>query len=60
MLGNSLTCESTQVFSRKATLFITVKQGNNERIGRLMQMHANKREELQAVYAGDIARQQSV
>jgi elongation factor G len=26
-----------------------------ERIGRLMQLHANKREERQAVYAGDIA-----
>ncbi len=26
-----------------------------EKIGRLMQMHANKREERQAVYAGDIA-----
>ena len=31
------------------------KTRQHERIGRLMQMHANKREEMQAVYAGDIA-----
>ena len=29
--------------------------GKKERIGRLMQMHSNKREERDAVYAGDIA-----
>ncbi len=29
--------------------------GNKERIGRILQMHANQREELKEVYAGDIA-----
>ena len=30
-------------------------KGRKERIGRILQMHANKREEIEAVYSGDIA-----
>ncbi|MFA4857996.1 MAG: elongation factor G [Candidatus Margulisiibacteriota bacterium] len=34
---------------------INSSKGHRERIGRLLQMHANERKELDAVYAGDIA-----
>jgi elongation factor G len=34
---------------------LNVAKGRKERIGRLLQMHANKREELKGVAAGDIA-----
>lgn len=34
---------------------LNATKGKRERIGRILQMHANSREELQEVYAGDIA-----
>jgi elongation factor G len=37
-----------------STVF-NASRGRDERIGRLLKMHANKREEIDAVYSGDIA-----
>jgi elongation factor G len=37
------------------TSVLNAKKGTNERIGRLLKMHANKREEVNEVGAGDIA-----
>lgn len=34
---------------------LNANKGKRERIGRVLQMHANKREEINAVFAGDIA-----
>jgi elongation factor G len=34
---------------------LNVSTGRTERVGRILMMHANEREELQEVYAGDIA-----
>jgi elongation factor G len=42
------------VMTAGSTAFNATKQ-KSERLGRLLQMHANKREEIKEVYAGDIA-----
>ncbi|MDP6580211.1 MAG: elongation factor G, partial [Vicinamibacterales bacterium] len=42
------------VMASGATIY-NPRQGRKERIGRLLKMHANKREEIKQVYAGDIA-----
>ncbi|HEX4527762.1 MAG TPA: elongation factor G, partial [Gaiellaceae bacterium] len=42
------------VLKTGSTIFNSTKQ-KSERIGRLLKMHANKREEIKEVYAGDIA-----
>jgi elongation factor G len=34
---------------------LNASKGNRERVGRILQMHANKREEIKEVWAGDIA-----
>ncbi|MCW5853533.1 MAG: elongation factor G [Anaerolineae bacterium] len=47
-----------RVYSGKLESGMTVQnstKGKRERIGRLLQMHANHREEIKEVYAGDIA-----
>jgi elongation factor G len=42
------------VLTSGSNIYNSTKQ-KSERIGRLLQMHANKREEIKEVYAGDIA-----
>ena len=39
----------------KGSYVLNSTKGKKERMGRLLQMHANKREELDVVYSGDIA-----
>ena len=39
----------------QGTYVLNSTKGKKERVGRILQMHANKREELDKVYSGDIA-----
>ena len=39
----------------KGSYIMNATKGNKERIGRILQMHANSREEIDMVYSGDIA-----
>ncbi len=43
------------VLASGSYVFNSTKGGRKERIGRLLKMHANKREDIKEVYAGDIA-----
>jgi len=36
-------------------IFLNTSTNKKERVGRIVRMHANKREEVKEVYAGDIA-----
>ncbi|WP_425378120.1 elongation factor G [Spiroplasma endosymbiont of Polydrusus pterygomalis] len=40
---------------KKGSSVLNSKKNKSERIGRLLKMHANNREEIETVYAGDIA-----
>ena len=40
---------------KKGSYVINTTKDNKERVGRILQMHANHREEIDEVYAGDIA-----
>ena len=42
-------------FVKAGSYVYNVSTGNRERIGRVLKMHANNREEVDAVYAGEIA-----
>ena len=53
--ASSPTSASTPASSRPASRILNVTTGRTERVGRILMMHANDREEVDEVYAGDIA-----
>ena len=52
--GSSPTSASTRASSRAGGRVLNASTGRTERIGRLLMMHANHREEIEEAYAGDI------
>ena len=54
-VGKLASSGSTRARSRPARTSLNPTKGKRERIGRILQMHANHREEIDEVYAGDIA-----
>ena len=40
---------------KSGSMVYNATKGKTERVGRLLKMHANKREEIKEIYAGDIA-----
>ena len=53
--ASSPTSASTPASSRPASRILNATTGKTERVGRILMMHANDREEVDEVYAGDIA-----
>ena len=53
--ASSPTSASTPASSTAGSRVLNVTTGKTERIGRILMMHANDREEVEEVYAGDIA-----
>ena len=45
----------TLVYLNSGSYVLNSTKGKRERIGRILQMHANSREEISEVYSGDIA-----
>ena len=53
--ASSPTSASTRASSRPARACSTCRRGRTERIGRILMMHANEREDVTEVFSGDIA-----
>jgi elongation factor G len=54
-VGNLLSSEFIPVLLKSGSYVYNSTKGKKERIGRILQMHANHRAEIEEVYSGDIA-----